>query len=222
MDPSAGNDEARLISQQQTLAPSMSQPTHDQVVAAALRLILLGIKDVAGNQFPKILESVELSQYVADLPPDDDSPTISRSKVGQLYAASRQVLGETMLRQILLKSGHRLPDLIMAGPAGQEMKALTAQVPASERLGAAIRVLAEKGAELWAEMTFSEDKDYYYLEVSYCSTCSEIRGAREPVCANIEYALGMLARALSGGRVFALEIACAAVGAPRCKYRFRK
>jgi predicted hydrocarbon binding protein len=189
-------------------------------------MILEGIREVAGSQFPKVLEKAGLSHYAIELPPDDPSPTVTELELSHLYGSTFQVVGETLTRQFLRNYGQKLPDAMLASPTGLEMQARVAEVPASapasERLGAAIKAIAETGSRVWTNISASEDSEYYYLEISHCAICAEIKGAREPICGNSEVFYGMLARSLSGIRVSALEIECAATGAPRCKYRIRK
>lgn len=185
-------------------------------------MILEGIRDVAGSQFGVVLEKAGLSRYAAQLPPQDISPTITEPELSALYGTTYRVVGESLTRTFLTNFGKRLPEALLASPAGQEMLAKAAQVPPSERLGAAINLIAETGTKIWTEMSASEDSEYYYLEISRCAICADIHGARSPICGNSEIVYGALARALSGIRVSALEVECAAAGAPHCKYRIRK
>jgi predicted hydrocarbon binding protein len=185
-------------------------------------MVLLGLREVADNDYAAILEKAGLAKYLRELPADDLSPTIRRGELSRLYAATFQVAGEASLRRFLLNYGQRMANGILSTPLGQEMKAGMVQVQASARLGTAIKMLADNSSRIWAFMSMSEDSAYYYLEAFHCTACAGIRGAREPICGNFEYALGKLASELSGNQVIAQEIECAASGAQRCKFRFRK
>ncbi len=196
--------------------------TEKRVPANVLRMILEGIRDVAGSQFGTLLAKAGLSHYEAELPPQDGTPTITEPELSGLYGTTYRVVGESLTRTFLTNYGRRLPEALLAAPSGQEMLAKAAQVPAAERLGASIKLIADTGTKLWTEMSWSEDSEFYYLEISRCAICADIKGARSPICGNSEIVYGALARALSGIRVSALEVECAAAGAPRCKYRIRK
>ncbi len=185
-------------------------------------MILEGIREVAGSQFGLLLEKAGLSRYAEELPPRDASPTITEPELSSLYGTTFRVVGESLTRTFLTNYGRRLPDALLSSPAGQEMLAKVGQVPPAERLREAIKVIAETGTKIWTEMSSSEDSEYYYLEISRCAICADIKGARSPICGNSEIVYGALARALSGIRVSALEVECAAAGAPRCKYRIHK
>lgn len=200
-----------------------SSPALDKrVPAVVLRMILEGIREVAGAQFPKVLTEAGLERYSSRLPPADQSPTVTEPELSKIYGTTFRVVGESLTRLFLTRYGQKLPEAMIAGPAGQSMLKDMAGVPEEQRLGKAIQVIADYGCRLWTPMKWSEDDEAYYLEIDHCAICADIHGARSPICANSEFFYGALARALTGFRVTALEVECAAAGAAKCKYRIRK
>ena len=198
------------------------QPNDKRVPAVVLKMILEGIRDVAGKQFPKVLTEAGLTQYEDKLPPEDQSPTVTEPELSGLYGATYRVIGESLTRVFLQRYGQKLPDAMLAGPAGQLMLKMMEGVPADKRLGTAVQVIADTGTRLWTPMRWSEDDEAYYLEIEHCAICANMHGARSPMCASSEFFYGALARALTGFRITALEVECAAMGAKECKYRIRK
>ena len=198
-------------------------PTADKrVPAVVLRMILEGIREVSGSQFPKVLAQAGLERYAQVLPPSDQSPTITEPELSKLYGATFRVAGESLTRLFLTQYGQKLPEALLNSPSGQQMVQAMEGVPQNERLGRAVHLIAETGTKLWVEMSVSEDQEAYYLSVSRCAICADMHQARSPICANSEIVYGALARALTGMRVTALEIECAAAGGTRCRYRLRK
>lgn len=193
-----------------------------RVPAVALRLILAGIKDVAGSQYSKVLTQAELQRYVDSPPPEDQSPTISEPELSRLYGTTYRVIGESLTRMFLTNYGRKLPAALLNGPAGLEMQKAAAATPEAKKLETAVQLIADTGTKLWVPMRVLEDQEAYYLEISHCAICAEMKGARSPICGNSEVVYTELARALSGKRVMAIEVECAAMGAPHCKYRIRK
>lgn len=193
-----------------------------RVPSNVLRMILEGIQEVSGSQFGKVLERAGLNRYANEMPAADTSPTITEPELSRLYGSTFAIAGESLTRQFLMNYGRRLPEALLASPDGQHMVAEAAKVPQADRLRAAVRLIAETGSKIWVGMSWSEDAEYFYLEVPGCAICADIRGARTPICANSEIVYTTLARALSGVRVTALEVECAATGHEKCKYRIRK
>lgn len=204
-----------------TSSATPSPKPQKHVPAVVLRLILEGIREVAGSQFPRVLAEANLTQY-SELPPPDQSPTVTEHELSALYGATFRVVGESLTRLFLTRYGQKLPDTMIAGPSGQEAMAKMQSVPDNERIGVAMHLIAETGTKLWTPMAVTEDDEAFYLEIEHCAICANIRGAKSPICANSEFFYGAFARALTGFRLTALEVECAAMGAPRCKYRVRK
>ncbi len=201
--------------------PSPS-PDDRRVPASVLRLILSGIRDVAGSQFGNVLNQASLGRYVQALPPDDGTLTISHRELSRLYATTHRVVGETLTRVFLNDYGRRFPEALLAGEMGQAMRARMAGVPDAERLGMAVRLVSESGAKFSVDVELSETSEAYFLTVRECTICAEIKNARAPVCANSEAFYGAMVRGLSGKRVTAIETECVAMGDPHCRYRIRK
>lgn len=201
---------------------TLSPAEQKRVPAVALRLILSGIQEVAGSQFSRVLTEAELQEYGTKAPPEDQTPTISEGQLSRLYGSTHRVIGESLTRVFLTNYGRKLPAALLAGPLGQEMLRKVAQAPEEKKLEAAVREIAETGTKLWVPIRFLEDAEAYYLEIQSCVICAEMKGAQSPICANSEVVYTELARTLSGKRVTAIEVECAAVGAKHCKYRIRK
>ncbi len=203
--------------------PPPASPVSDKrVPGVVLRMILEGIREVSGSQFPRVLAQAGLDRYLDALPPSDQTPTITEPELSKLYGATFRVAGESLTRLFLTQYGQKLPEALLNSPSGQQMLASMKDVPTAERLGRAVHLIAETGTKLWVQMEVTEDQEAYYLSVSRCAICADMHQARSPICANSEIVYGALARALTGIRVTALEIECAAAGGTRCRYRLRK
>lgn len=197
-------------------------PEERRVPASVLRLILNGIRDVAGSRYERVLEEAELGQYASAPPPDDDTPTISHPALSRLYGATHRLIGETLTRAFLNSYGRRLPESLLASELGAEMKAQMEGVPGPQRLEKAVRLVADSGKAFKVEVGVSQTPEAWFLTVDACAICADMKGAQAPVCANSEIFYGTMVRELSGHRVVALEVECAAMGHPHCVYRIRK
>ncbi|HLT30972.1 MAG TPA: V4R domain-containing protein [Myxococcaceae bacterium] len=199
-----------------------SSPEERRVPASVLRLILNGIQDVAGSRYERVLEEAGLGRYVAVPPPDDDSPTISHPALSRLYGVTHRVVGETLTRSFLNAYGRRLPQSLLSSELGAQMKQQMQGVPEAQRLEKAVRLVADSGKAFNVEVGVSQTPEAWFLTVSECAICADMKGAQAPVCANSEIFYGTMVRELSGHRVIALEVECAAMGHPHCVYRIRK
>lgn len=197
-------------------------PVDRRVPSSVLRLILAGIRDVAGSQYGSVLSQASLSRYQSELPADDASLTITHAELSRLYATTHRVVGETLTRVFLNDYGRRFPEALLAGELGQEMLAQMKGVPESERLAKAVRLVADSGEKFSVAVDLSETSEAFFLTVRECAICAEIKNARAPVCANSEAFYGGMVRGLSGKRVTAIETECVAMGDPHCRYRIRK
>jgi len=81
-------------------------------------MILEGIRDVAGSQYPKVLEAAGMSRYANEMPPADASPTITEPELSRLYGSTYRTIGESLTRVFLTNYGRRLPDALLAAPEG--------------------------------------------------------------------------------------------------------
>lgn len=197
-------------------------PDDRHVPASVLRLILSGIRDVAGSQYGSVLSQASLTRYAQALPPDDASPTISHRELSRLYATTHRVVGETLTRVFLNDYGRRFPEALLASELGEEMLAQMQGVPEHERLAKAVGLVAVSGEKFSVAVDLSETPEAFFLTVRECTICAEIKNARAPVCANSEAFYGAMVRGLSGKRVTAIETECVAMGDPHCRYRIRK
>lgn len=202
-----------------TPAPS---PDDRRVPASVLRLILSGIRDVAGSQFATVLSQASLNRYAQALPPDDATLTITHRELSRLYATTHRVVGETLTRVFLNDYGRRFPEALLASEMGQAMHAQMVGVPDSHRLAKAVELVAASGEKFSVAVDLTETPEAYFLTVRECTICAEIKNARAPVCANSEAFYGAMVRGLSGKRVTAIETECVAMGDPHCSYRIRK
>jgi predicted hydrocarbon binding protein len=197
-------------------------PEERRVPASVLRLILSGIRDVAGSRYERVLEEAGLGEYVSTPPADDDSPTISHPTLSRLYGVTHRLVGETLTRSFLNSYGRRLPQSLLSSELGAQMKQQMEGVPNAQRLEKAVRLVADSGKAFKIEVTVSQTPEAWFLTVGECAICADMKGAQAPVCANSEIFYGTMVRELSGHRVVALEVECAAMGHPHCVYRIRK
>src|SRR5690606_140346 len=181
-----------------------------RVPASVLRLILAGIRDVAGSRYARVLEAAEIGQYAETPPPDDATPTITHRTLSRLYGATHRLIGEALTRSFLHSYGRRLPESLLSSELGQQMVEQMREVPEEARLEKAVRLVAESGKAFNVEVGVSESPEAWFLTVGECAICADIREAQAPVCANSEIFYGTMVRELSGRRVIALEVECAA------------
>jgi hypothetical protein len=101
---------------------------------------------------------------------------------------------------------------------GQGLIAGSAAIPISDRMGWLMQQSAAQSARSGIPLHITEDATCWYEEPEVCYICAGIRGVQAPICMMRESFGRRVAEQVMGRRVRVVEVACAAMGAPHCKF----
>jgi len=187
----------------------------------SFRQILVTLQASCGQQYEPLLKAAGLMRFQQTLPPDDWSPAGTAAEIARLFKVVYDMLGEDLTRLFHRNNNLAIAKFILKSPAGQSMVAEAAQIPAGQRLGGFVRAMALSSGRTWTPHTVSEDADAWYLTNEHCLVCAGVQGAASPFCGSATL-YAYLAKAVIGRRVRVVEVECAAMGAPHCKYALYK
>jgi V4R domain len=205
-------------------APGAAQGPHSDAASIpgqSLRQILLTLQASCGQQYEPLLKAAGLARFLHSLPPDDWNPAGTTGEVARLFKVVYDMLGEELTRLFHRNNNLAIAEYLLHSPRGQQMIAQAAQMPPDQRLGWFVRETAVFSGRTWTPHTASEDADAWYLTNEHCLVCAGVQGAAAPFCGSATLYAHM-AKAIVGRRVRVVEVECAAMGAPHCKYALYK
>jgi hypothetical protein len=195
--------------------------TYD-VPALTIHYVLQSLGDSSGAYYESLLTEAGLSRFLQHVPEATWEPVATRAELVALFAAVYHTLGPVLTRNFLRTWGRFTGNNFAQTEIAQAMKAEADQVPPDARLAWFVHALADFSARTWAPHILSEDAEAWYCEMDPCPVCLQIRGATQPICGDVEGMYSTLAQHIIGRRVVVEEVACAAAGAPRCKWAYYK
>ena len=193
-----------------------------QIPARTMRLTLQTMKENSGSQYGHLLAAAGLARYSDMLPPDDWTPSATSAELAELYHTVYTMLGESLTRLFLRNYGQGLARAVLEQKWGQAMLAQAPNIPASQRVHWFVDKWLAHTGQHWTLMTVAQDSVAWYLTPEFCQYCARISGVSAPLCAATEVMLRTVAEKIVGWRVRVVEIECAAMGAPHCKYAIYK
>jgi bacteriochlorophyll 4-vinyl reductase len=184
--------------------------------------MLDSVARVSGPQYRALLTAAGWQQWLTTPPPATWAPVARPTDVNRLFTAVYQMLGEDLTRLFFTNYGNAMAEQLLASEAGTELRQALARAPQPAGLAEFLPVFARVQAQGWGNATLHETPQAWLMTVEHCPVCSEIRGARAPVCASGTALMGQMARRLLGRRVRVAEVACVATGDPHCVFAFYK
>ena len=132
------------------------------------------------------------------------------------------MLGEVCTRLFHRNCGMAYAEGIMHSPWGATMRTKAATVPADQKLHWVVRELTALAEHSYSPQIVTEDAGAWYLASTSCYVCMGLQGVKAPICTSTETMYKELAKKLLGRTVRVVEVECAAVGAPHCKFAIYK
>ncbi|HMA32898.1 MAG TPA: 4-vinyl reductase [Chloroflexia bacterium] len=185
-------------------------------------VILEGVREISGTQYPKLLAQAGLTRFRDHLPPLDQQPAASAAEMGHFFGHVYTLLGEPITRLFLRNCGRAFVEAQMKVPAMQQMYALAQHQPPDKRLEWLVFATAEMSGKIGAPRRVSEDSTAWYHTLDFCYQCLEIRGVQAPICAMTESIGRRMGEQLLGHTIRVAEVECVAMGATHCKIAIYK
>jgi predicted hydrocarbon binding protein len=188
-----------------------------------MRIFLEALADVMGqNGLNALLNQAKLSQYIAQLPPENLDRQVDFAHISALIQGLETLYGERGARGLALRAGRALFGQglkgfgALAGVGDLAFKVL----PLPVKLKMGIPAVASIFTNFSDQTSVTEEKDDHYLyTIKVCSQCWGRTGLAKPSC---HVATGILQEAMrwvSGGREFRInQIRCKGCGDADCAY----
>lgn len=205
-----------------------------RIPSMLLNILLTQVEEMMGRRsLIMLLRQVGLSEYVDNLPPMDDSPSITVGEYSSLLANIYDIFGARGARPIFLRGGRLgAAELRRQRPAqfalaGTALKLLREP----KRMEIILNKLAEQGEEMYsASYDLREEGDAFFLEIGQCPYCAEItrrslaqnKPVSKPVCHIPAAIVEEMMEWATGQKHLVEEVACIAQGAPACRFRVGK
>jgi predicted hydrocarbon binding protein len=205
-----------------------------RIPSLLLNILFTQIEDMMGRRsLIMLLRQADLAEYIDEVPPMSDTPSITVEQYSSLLASIYDIFGARGARPIFLRGGRlgaieiRRQRPAQFAVAGTALKLL----PARRRMQLVLERLAEQGEELYGTPHYlDEEENAYIIEMPDCPYCSEITRRRanqgnpvtRPVCHIPAAAVAEMMEWAMGQKHLVEEVACIALGDPACCFRISK
>ena len=184
--------------------------------------VLDAVARVSGPQYRALLTAAGWQHWLTTPPPATWAPVARPADLSRLFSAVYRMLGEDLTRLFFTNYGNAMAEQLLAAEAGTELRQALARAPQPASLAEFLPVFTRVQAQGWGHATLHETPQAWLMTMDYCPVCSEISGARAPLCTSGTALMGQMARQIMGRRVRVAEVACVATGDPHCVYAFYK
>ncbi len=205
-----------------------------RIPSMLLNILFSQVDEMMGRRsLIMLLRQADLPEYINNIPPLDDSPSITVAEYSKLLANIYDIFGVRGARPIFLRGGRmgaielRRQRPAQFAIAGTALKLL----PGAKRMRIVLDKLAEQGQEMYgATYHLHEEDDAFLFEITHCPYCAEIarrsleqnKAVSKPVCHIPAAILDEMMEWITGEKHLVEEVACIAVGDPACRFRIGK
>jgi predicted hydrocarbon binding protein len=205
-----------------------------RIPSLLLNILFAQVDETMGHRsLIMLLRQAGLSAYVDNIPPMDDSPSITVDEYSQLLANVYEIFGARGARPIFLRGGRLgAAELRRQRPAQFAVSGMALKLlPTTKRMQIVLDKLADQGEEMYgAVYHFQEEDDAFFLEIGDCPYCAEItrrytahnKPITKPVCHIPAAIVDEMMEWATGQKHMVEEVACTAMGAPVCRFRIGK
>lgn len=204
-------------------------------IPSLLLNILFGqVEEMMGRRsLIMLLRQADLAEYIDNVPPLDEDPSITVAEYSRLLADVYDIFGAQGARSIFLRGGRLGAAEIRRQRPAQFAIAGTALrlLPATRRMQLVLDRLVEQGEDLYGTAhELHEDENAYLIEIPDCPYCAEIarrcqagnKPPTKPVCHLPVAAIAETMEWAMGQKHLVEEVACLALGDPACRFRVSK
>jgi predicted hydrocarbon binding protein len=205
-----------------------------RIPALLLNILFTQVDEMMGRRsLMMLLRQAGLAEYIDNVPPMDDTPSITVEEYSKLLANIYDIFGPRGARPIFLCGGRlgatelRKQRPAQFAVAGTALKLL----PNAKRMQIVLDKLAEQGEEMYGAIYYlDEQEDAFFLDIAGCPYCAEItRRSKErnkpvskPVCHIPAAIIDEMMEWTTGQKHLVEEVQCIAQGAPACRFRVGK
>jgi len=205
-----------------------------RIPSVVLSILLTQVEEMTGRRsLIMLLRQAGLAECLDQVPPMDDSPSITIGQYSGVLANMYEIFGASGSRPIFQRGG-RLAAIEMRRQrpaqfaiAGTALKLM----PSRRRLRLILEKLAEQGEDLYGTPHHvHEGENAFFIEMPDCPYCAEIarravaenRPIARPVCHSPAAAVSETVEWAMGQKHLVEEVDCIALGAPACRFRISK
>jgi predicted hydrocarbon binding protein len=202
-----------------------------RIPAMLLNILFTQVDEMMGRRsLIMLLRQAGLGEYVDNLPPMDESPSVTVAQYSQLLSNIYDIFGARGARPIMLRGGRlgaaeiRRQRPAQFAVAGTALKLLSP----TRRMRIVLEKLTEQGEDLYGTPHhLHEEDDAFLVEMSNCPYCSEItrraaaanKPVGKPVCHIPLAVIDEMVEWVTGQKHLVEEISCIAVGDDTCRFR---
>jgi len=205
-----------------------------RIPSLLLNILLTQVEEMMGRRsLIMLLRQAGLAEYIDNVPPMDDTPSITVGQYSRLLANIYDIFGARGARPIFLRGGRlgaaeiRRQRPAQFAVAGTALKLL----PMNKRMQIVLDRLAEQGEDLYGTPHHLHEEDNAFIvEMPDCPYCAEItrrhlegnQPVDKPVCHIPASVIAEMMEWATGQKHLVEEVACIALGAPACNFRVSK
>ncbi len=205
-----------------------------RIPSLLLSILFAQVDEMMGRRsLIMLLRQAGLSGYIDNIPPMDDSPSITIDEYSELLANIYEIFGARGARPIFLRGGRLgAAELRRQRPAqfavgGMALKLL----PTAKRMQIVLDMLSDQGEDMYgATYHLEEQPDAFFLEIGDCPYCAAItrrhvaqnKPISKPVCHIPAAILAEMMEWATDQKHLVEETACIAMGDPACRFRVSK
>ena len=202
-----------------------------RIPSLLLNILFTQVDEMMGRRsLSMLLRQADLTEYMDNLPPMDESPSITVAQYSRLLANIYDIFGARGARPIFLRGGRlgaaeiRRQRPAQFAVAGTALKLLSP----TRRMRIVLEKLVEQGEDLYGTPHhLQEEEDAFVVEMADCPYCAEItcrskannRPVSKPVCHIPLAVIDEMVEWVTGEKHLVEELACIAVGDPTCRFR---
>lgn len=202
-----------------------------RIPSMLLNILFTQVDEMMGRRsLIMLLRQADLGEYVDNLPPMDESPSITVEQYSRLLSNIYDIFGARGARPIMLRGGRlgaaeiRRQRPAQFAVAGTALKLLSP----NRRMRIVLEKLAEQGEDLYGTPHhLHEEADAFVVEMPGCPYCSDItrraaaanKPVGKPVCHIPLAVIDEMVEWVTGEKHLVEEVACIAVGDPACRFR---
>jgi predicted hydrocarbon binding protein len=205
-----------------------------RIPAMLLNILFTQVDEMMGRRsLIMLLRQAGLSEYIDDVPPMDDTPSITVEAYSSLLANIYDIFGAKGARPIFLRGGRLGAAELRRQRPAQFAVAGTALrlLPSAKRMQIVLDKLADQGTEMYgAAYQLDEKGNAFFLNIAGCPYCAEIsrrsleqnKAISKPVCHIPAAIIDEMMEWTTGQKHLVEEVACIAVGDAACRFRVAK
>jgi len=193
-----------------------------EINGTTMRVVLQSLKSVSGPQYEMLLRRAGLDRFITELPAADGKIVTTGEELVRLFTVVYTMLGEVCTRLFHRNCGVAYAEGIMQSPWGATMRAKAPTISADQKFNWMVRELISLAEHSYSPQIVTEDAGAWYLASAACYVCMGLQGVKAPICTSTETMYKELAKKMLGRTVRVVEVECAALGAPHCKFAIYK